>query len=115
MSYRHIKLKTIPSNGGIVKYSIECPDFSENFQVENFGIIELYIKNKSFIHKKNQLWNSYKIYPIHLFEFSFDERVKEIEKNYSNYGGGAWAIAILDFIQDCFKNNHFPHEQDLVG
>ena len=86
MSYRHIKLKRVKADNNLMEYEILSPDFNDQMQWEDFGILELNINDGSFIHRNNELWLKNKIYPINLFALIESEREKIIKEKYVGYG-----------------------------
>lgn len=115
MSYRHIKLNKIKNDTDRIEYRISSPDFSNNRQWEDFGIIELHNDTKSFTHRENDFWTRNKIYPIELFGLNKAERIKLIKEKYADCGSGMWAMSIYEFIIKCFSENSFPEEKILIA
>lgn len=98
-----------------MEYKILSPDFNDQMQWEDFGILELNINDGSFIHRNNELWLKNKIYPINLFALIENEREKIIKEKYVGYGSLMWAMSIHNFTKECFLRKVFPDEKRLIG
>jgi hypothetical protein len=115
MSYRHIRLKKTIDKKNKVEYQILCPDFNNQLDYEGMGTLVIDKKSKTFSHENDKLWVKNKIYPIDLFRLEPIARMQEVSKKYSEYGSGAWAMSVYEFLNNCFETNEFPETQDLIG
>jgi hypothetical protein len=102
-------------DGKKVEYSISCPDFNKNFELEKFGVIEINLLTGEYVHKDNCLWEKNKIYPIKLMEIPLEQRKELSQTKYKDYSSGRWAIHIFNFIKNCLKTKEFPDEKELIS
>jgi hypothetical protein len=114
MSHSHIKLTKLFQDDKTVKYEISSFDFSDKFEWEKFGIIEIDKNSGSYIHKDNYLWEKYKIYPITFFESPIEERKLLAETKFKGYFSGLFAFEVLNFVKKSIETKDYPEEKLLI-
>lgn len=115
MSYCHIKVKKIKQDLNKIEYKIISPDFNDKFEWEEFGILEIDLEKKIYIHKDNFLWEKNKIYPINFFDLTVNQRRDLAEKEYKTHSGGKWAMTLFEFVKEVIATGIFPVERDFVS
>lgn len=113
MSLIHIRLNRIFNNDETVSYRVESFDFSSSKRWEELGLLHISKVRKTYRFVASQLAESNKLIPPELYLLSEEEKQRELDEKYSDYGCGAWSICINHWANTLIKSNKFPEKYPI--
>jgi len=115
MSICHLKLIKLNESVNIVTYEIESFDFNPDHKWEKFGLIEINKINATYIHKNDELWEKYKIFPITALEVPLEKRKELKDTKFKGYSSARWTIHVFNFIMKCLETGEYPEKKELIS
>jgi hypothetical protein len=113
MSLTHIRLNRIPDTNEIVSYRVESPDFNDQREWEDLGILNISRTMKNYKFIESNLAKESKLIPPMIYGLTLEKRNQLLNVKYSNYGWGAWSMCIHHWAVSFIRDNNYPDQYPM--